>query len=307
MKPLVSVVIPSYNHERYLEEAMESALSSFDDLELIAVDDGSTDRSREILQSQANDSRVQVLLQENQGAHHALNRALRETRGEFVFILNSDDRFSRQRIPTFIDRFEKRPETLTLCSWIRIIDGEGKELGIKHGDRDLAPWPPRQSKGLLSHLGNPALSLLETNFISTSSNLAFRRRLLLEHSFDFPNLRYTHDWFFALAAATAGPLEVVEQPLVDYRVHEKNTIKEGGGSEDSGQGERRMHFEILWTLASHSELLRRASTGSDRDAARKLAKRQWSSLPPFISTEKFGKFLHIRGTGQNIPASYWVY
>ncbi|MBZ0114520.1 MAG: glycosyltransferase [Thermoanaerobaculia bacterium] len=307
MTPRVSVVIPSYNHAIYLAEAVESVLSSPLDLELVIVDDGSTDGTCDLLQRWQDHSQVHIHRQENSGAHAALNRGLAESRGEFLFILNSDDRFAPDRIASFVERFDADPELLTLTSWIRLIDDSGQELGIKRGDENLPPWEPRYSRGRMAELHDPALSLLETNYISTSSNLAFRRRLLDEQGLLFPSLRYTHDWYFALAAASAGKLEIVPEPLVDYRVHAENTIKEGAGDNEEGSreaGVAAMHFEILWTLASHSHRLRQRHADDDA-SAQDLARRQWRSLPPFVTEARFAQFLHLRGEGDTIPPAFW--
>jgi GT2 family glycosyltransferase len=121
-------------------------------------------------------------------------------------------------------------------------------------------------------------------------------------------LRYTHDWYFALAAASAGKLEIVPEPLVDYRVHAENTIKEGAGDhEEEGPreaGVAAMHFEILWTLASHSHLLRQRRVAQGA-STQELARRQWRSLPPFVTEARFAQFLHLRGDGETILPAFW--
>ncbi len=309
MPSLVSVIIPSYNHEHYVGEAIDSVLAcslpADCELELIVVDDGSTDRSLEVLSGYAPDRRVVVLTQSNQGAHQALQRGLEHASGDYLFLLNSDDRFHRERIRAFVARFEADPTLLTLTSWIRLIDAAGQELGVKEAYRNLEPWPPRHRGGRLADLGDPRLALLETNYVSTSSNLAFRRELLHDTRVRFPALRYTHDWYFALAAATAGPLQIVEEPLIDYRVHASNTIKEGAEATGPAVGQRRMEFEIAWTLGAHSASLR-AEVARDESGHRDLdlARRQWRSLPPFVSEGSFAQLLQLRGTNPDVPKVY---
>ena len=102
----VSVVIPSYNHGRFVEAAVASVLDQDADLELVVVDDGSTDDSVERLARFAGDPRVKVFEQENRGAHAALNRGLGLARGEIVFILNSDDLFEPGRVRQILQRFD---------------------------------------------------------------------------------------------------------------------------------------------------------------------------------------------------------
>jgi hypothetical protein len=90
------------------------------------------------------------------------------------------------------------------ASWIEVVDADDRPLGVKRGHLNMPPWPPASAGPLLSEVGEPELALLETNFVSTTSNIAFRRSLLDEAALDFLPLRYTHDWEFILAACRHG-------------------------------------------------------------------------------------------------------
>ena len=91
--PKVSVVLPIYNVAPYLDEAFQSVLSqSLTDIEVIAVNDGSTDNSQEVIERYASqDSRILALSQENQGLSGARNTALRHATGEYIYMMDSDD------------------------------------------------------------------------------------------------------------------------------------------------------------------------------------------------------------------------
>ena len=93
MKPLVSILIPVYNAEKYLEETLDSVISQdYEELEIIILDDGSSDSSFSIISSYAlRDHRIKVERQENRGIGECRNRLLSLGRGEFVFFLDSDD------------------------------------------------------------------------------------------------------------------------------------------------------------------------------------------------------------------------
>jgi glycosyltransferase involved in cell wall biosynthesis len=295
--PLVSVVVPSYNHGRFLDECLGSVLDSDADLELIVVDDGSTDDSRERLREFAGDPRVRVFEQPNQGAHAALGRGIDLARGEFLFLLNSDDVFEPERIPRFVERFAAEPEAAVVTSWLKVIDANGGELGVKRGWQNMPPWPRPTSGPGLADLDEPALALLETNYLSTTSNAAFRRRLIADQDPRFLPLRYTHDWDFFLAAAAHGPLAVVEEPLVRYRVHSSNTIAEGS-AESTGT----MRFEILWTVARHARRICRRF--EERLGADELRGRTWASLPRFGRDLLLAQLLLLRGEDDEPPPSY---
>jgi alpha-1,3-rhamnosyltransferase len=105
--PLVSVVIPSYNHARYVGQAIESVLSqTYPNIELIVVDDGSKDGSREVIRELANRHGFKTLLNEvNRGQSHAFNSAIELARGEFISLLPSDDWYLPRKTEAQIARF----------------------------------------------------------------------------------------------------------------------------------------------------------------------------------------------------------
>ena len=278
--PPVSVVVPSYNHGRFLDACVGSVLGSDHDLELVVVDDGSQDDSVERLRA-IDDPRLRLFVQENRGAHAALGRGLELSRGEVVFLLNSDDRFAADRIPKLVTALED-PSVVVATSWLEVIDGTGRRLGVKEAWRTLPPWPAPRSGPRLADLDDPRLALLETNFVSTTSNMAFRRRLLDAPGVGFAPLRYTHDWEFLLATARRGRVAVVPEPLVSYRVHGANTISEEGDGGSAGeQGPGAMRFEILWTVARHALPLLQQVAGEGKHPLDDLVARAWRSLPRF--------------------------
>lgn len=294
----VSVLVPSYNHEPFVEEAVASALASNLRLEVVIVDDGSTDGSLEIVRRLARDRRVRVFEQENRGAHAALNRCLEHARGELIFILNSDDVFQPQRIELLAAVLRDHPEVALAASWLRIIDDEGNELGVKEGWTNLPPWPAPSSGPFLSELGDPVLAMLESNFISTTSNFAFRRSLVHDHGLRFHDLRYAHDWDFVLSACHIGTIRLIPEPLVDYRVHSRNTIKEGA---TSGLGP--MRYEIQWVVARHAlRILEQAARGPEDSKA--LMVRAWNSMPTFGCDGVLDRLLVLRGRTETPPPAF---
>jgi len=249
--PLASIVIPSYNHRRFVGRALASAFhQTYPEVELVVVDDGSTDGSPELLRAYGTDPRLRLFEQENRGAHAAIARGLELARGEYLFILNSDDAFAPRRVERLIAELELHPESAAACSWIDIVDEEGQALGRKEAWRNLPPWPQPAPGPSLDDLGRAPLALLAGNFVATTSNLAFRRAAL--PALELLPLRYCHDWDLALQLARRG-LRVLEEALVEYRVHAANTLREGA---DTASGQATMRYEILWVVARHApELL----------------------------------------------------
>jgi hypothetical protein len=99
------VVIPSYNHARFIVDAIESVINqSYRHWELILVDDGSTDSTREILDQRYRDhQKIRLVYQANHGAHHALNQGIALAKGRYISILNSDDLYHPDRLQTLLN------------------------------------------------------------------------------------------------------------------------------------------------------------------------------------------------------------
>jgi glycosyltransferase involved in cell wall biosynthesis len=297
--PLVSVVVPSYNHARFIGEAVDSVLaSSYKELELVIVDDGSTDTTLEVRLPSRADPRVTIHAQENRGAHAAINVGLALAGGEILFILNSDDAYHHDRISRLVGAFNEQPDLVLAASWIEVVDADGATAGVKQGFRNMPPWPPPSDGPRLADLQDPRLALLETNFVSTTSNVAFRRSLIDDHDLDFLPLRYTHDWDFILSACRHGEFALLEQPLVRYRVHADNTIREG---EARAKGE--MRFEVMWTVIRHARVLcaQRVVEGME---AGDLEARLWRSVPRFGCETLLAQLLTLRGSDDAPPAAY---
>lgn len=281
-RPTVSVIMPSYNHAAFVEDAVRSVLTSQDapPFEIVVVDDGSTDDSVEILGS-IDDSRLVLLTQENQGAHVAFERGLDAARGDIVFLLNSDDLFAPRRLRDVCSALEEESDAVAAASWLQLIGPDGAGLGVKEDYRNMSPWPPFRQPDL-NGLDDPRAALLQSNWIATTSNIAFHRGRLAGSAPSFSPLRYCHDWDFFLQLAAQGRILVLQTPLVSYRVHPQNTLKEGKGT-----GKALMELEILWLLARHAlDLLRHLELGT----AGRL--RLWNSLPRFSNPARTQGILH---------------
>ncbi len=101
MKELeVSIIIPLFNHEKFISEAIESILTQkFTNYEVIIIDDGSTDNSYEKLKDYCNKyNNISYYYQKNSGAHNAINRGIRKASGNYIYILNSDDVYAKDRL-----------------------------------------------------------------------------------------------------------------------------------------------------------------------------------------------------------------
>jgi glycosyltransferase involved in cell wall biosynthesis len=138
MNPAVSVLMPVYNARRYLAEAVESVLAqSFGDFELIALDDGSTDRSASVLhQYAARDPRVRVVSRENRGLVATLNEMIAMARGDLLARLDADDVAMPERFAVQVAYLRDHPDIICIGTRVRFIDEAGRFLHEGHPAMD---------------------------------------------------------------------------------------------------------------------------------------------------------------------------
>ncbi|MEK6280893.1 MAG: glycosyltransferase [Acidobacteriota bacterium] len=238
---LVSIIIPSYNHARFIKTTIDSVLTqSYDRIELIVIDDGSTDDSVKYLR-EITDPRYSFYCQENQGAHVAINRGLGLASGEYLAILNSDDAFHPDRIKELMAEFRDDPEVELLSTWIEVVDTNGQQLAIKEGWHNLEPWPIAHPELSFQQTDDFGLNLLRGNFVASTSNILMRRSFYNKIG-GMRNLHFAHDWDFLMRAAAGGKCKLVPKPLLKYRVHESNT---------TNSNRAWMLFDICWVLAAN--------------------------------------------------------
>jgi len=224
MSKTIGCIIPSYNHAKYIPDAIRSVLQqTLPPERLVIIDDGSQDNSVDVVRT-FNDPRIHLVEQKNQGAHVALTRGIELSKDcDFISVLNSDDRYHRDRFARCAAYLERHPGAELVCSRIRLID----ESGIPVGRRDARQRRIDRIWSNLSKTNDLAASLGYGNFTKTTSNFFFRSGAIAV----FRPYRFVHDYFAALVVALRGALGVIQQELLDYRVHAANTIKaEGKGA-----------------------------------------------------------------------------
>lgn len=241
--PLVTVVIPAYNHEHFIGEAVESVLcQTVDDWEMIVVDDGSTDGTNDIVR-QYSDQRLRLIRQPNFGAHAALNRGITEARGEWIAFLNSDDRFRRDKLECHLQIHGAAPDIEASASRVRYID----ELGVPLARYSYYSVRYRSMRRVASRAPSLFLSLMISNHLITTSSLFVRRSTLFEVG-GFAGFRYVHDWFMFLSLAARQKFVVIEDDLSDYRRHQGNTIRE-----DDVRGQIEDNLALAWQVSVFME------------------------------------------------------
>ncbi len=224
MKPNVSVIIPAYNHERFIGAAIESVLGqSYGDFELIIIDDGSTDRTGAVIQGYT-DPRITALYQQNQDAYNTINRGLELARGDFIVILNSDDVYTGDRLECLLERQKATGAQCIFTDVIPISDA-----GEEYSDPDFG-WNcwHKKNRDFFFACGDLYTAFLKGNFMVTTSNL-FLTREAVQRTGTFSSLRYLHDYdyIFRVMLSFPGKVEYMhDRKLLFYRIHSGNTLGE---------------------------------------------------------------------------------
>jgi glycosyltransferase involved in cell wall biosynthesis len=193
---------------------------TLDDLEIIVIDDGSTDSTGAILDSfatQCLSHSVTVVHQPNAGAHSAINHGLALARGEIISLINSDDLYAPTRLAALLSSMDDHGAGFVF-SGTRFIDDEQAEYPDDHYVSQL-----RDEIARCKTASNPLYPLLQCNVAISSGNFCFRRELLKDIG-GFGSFRICHDWDFILAASYLTPIRFVHESLYEYRLHRQNTF-----------------------------------------------------------------------------------
>jgi glycosyltransferase involved in cell wall biosynthesis len=203
--PAVSVIMPAYNVARYVGAAIESVCAqTFRDLELLVVDDGSTDETPAMVRGYAlRDSRVRVVRQPNGGISSARNRGLRESTADVIAILDSDDLWEPGFLEAQLRILAERPD-------VDIVTGNAWDLGGRHDGRPARPWPDARPE--------PDLHTIITDEQAVFIMSVFRRRVYETIGGFDESLRTNEDYDLWLRAAAAGlRFARNDRPLGHYR------------------------------------------------------------------------------------------
>ncbi|MCM1235830.1 MAG: glycosyltransferase family 2 protein [Ruminococcus flavefaciens] len=238
----ISIIIPIYNCEAYIEECLESVIKqSCKELEILCIDDGSTDSSADIIEELVKkDSRIMLLRQENQGAGKARNMGMKHARGKYLAFLDADDYYSDN---------EALQSMYDLC--------EEKEVDIC-GSYSIKMQPDGSTKNVCLYgtelPANNIYNYSDYQFDYGYVLFIYRKKLLEEHNIVFPSYRRFQDPpFMVKAMFAAGQFTCVDRYLYCCRV--SNSIKKFNAAKtvdllnalmDNMQFAKEHHLDILW-------------------------------------------------------------
>ncbi len=220
----VTVIMPAYNHERYVGAAINSVLNqTHSNIRLIVIDDGSTDKTGDVVKA-IDDPRLEYFYQENQDAFNTLNRGLSMVATHFAAILNSDDLYAPSRIETLLEA-QRQSNAQCLFTDVTAISDLGEPM--QKPDFFWNCWH-QNNRAKYFDCGDLYTAFLHGNFMVTTSNL-FMTRNVIDKVGQFCSLRYLHDYDYIFRILLAFPDQVRylhDQNLLYYRIHGSNTLSE---------------------------------------------------------------------------------
>lgn len=219
--PQVSVIIPVYDVEKYLYQCMNSLVhQSLYDIEIICIDDGSTDNSLAILQEYAQrDSRIVVLQQKNQGAGIARNAGMKIAQGEYLAIVDSDDFFEPDMLEKAYKKCEQDKADFCVFRSDQYDQKHGKYIDMHWTikQRYLPENIPFSAEDIYSHIFQL--------FNGWSWDKLYRRDFVEKNGLQFQELRTTNDAFFVfMTNVQAKRITIVDEVLAHHRVNTKTSL-----------------------------------------------------------------------------------
>ena len=223
--PLISILVPNYNHARFLPQRLDSILQqTFRDFELIALDDSSVDNSREVLAEYAKNTPMRLVLNEkNSGSPFVQwRRGAELATGKYLWIAESDDYADPRLLQTLLSRLEEQPTVgLAYCQSFG-VDDQNQVWGTwDYWTQDLEP---NRWKHDYTNRGSDEVSryLAQRNTIPNASAVLIRRDLLMEASQGAETMRLSGDWWTWSRALLRSDVAFVAEPLNYFRSHVKS-------------------------------------------------------------------------------------
>jgi glycosyltransferase involved in cell wall biosynthesis len=214
LEPLVSILINNFNYGRFLDQAIQSALEqSYSNVEVIIVDDGSTDNSREVMLRYSD--RVLPLFKSNGGQASAFNAACARSKGEWILFLDADDWFTPGKVQTVLSYVERFPSVGLVAHNLGYCDGDNRKLtfpgGVFYKDLKLTDETKRVRQGRLS------------TCLPATSGLAIRLDILSQILPIPEEIRITADNYIKIAALSLTPVLLIPDQLAVQRIHGGNS------------------------------------------------------------------------------------
>lgn len=227
-KPLVSVIVPNYNHKKYLKQRIDSLLAqTFTDFELILLDDCSTDNSQQLLLSYKENPHVScILLNTRNGGSPFLQweKGIRIAQGKYIWIAESDDSATPEFLSLTVGQLEKHPEARLCITGSYLINGNNEPVESKEFDQ----WPLDGKAYIFQSTEYLKSHMLTHNSVYNASMVLFRKEgCLNDICTRYRKMRYCGDWLFWIEQIRKGEIIEIHQKANFFRKHDTNTTSQG--------------------------------------------------------------------------------
>lgn len=216
---MVTVIIPNFNHDRFLDERIRSVLNqTYQDFEVMILDDCSTDNSLEVINRYKNHPKVTqiVVNEQNSGSpFKQWQKGISMAKGELIWIAESDDSCEPTFLETLVKRCQDREVVLAFCR-SKAIDENGKEKPNHFQDTLTEDFVMDGTSFMKKHLAHKSC-------VQNISSALFRRDAAKKIPLAYMEFRGAGDWSFAVGLAEQGKVAYVNLPLNSYRIYEANT------------------------------------------------------------------------------------
>ena len=218
--PLVSVIIPVYNREDYIVEAMDSVLAEqYPNLELILIDDGSTDRSREVIEAWIEQHQAQLptylYSRPNKGFIPTLNELITRANGQYIVFFGSDDRLANNGIIKRFEYLRANPSKLMVVGDCTLIDGDSRQLH----ESAYVDIGRVDKQTLLTDHGLKKFMILN-GYVPGATLMADKR--IYEEFGLYDESLHAEDWVFYIRVVAYNRLGFMDTVVSDYRKHDNN-------------------------------------------------------------------------------------
>lgn len=228
--PLVSTIIPTYNRGDVICAAIESVLNqTYSNVEIIVVDDGSTDDTQVKLRCYGN--KIKVIRQVNAGVSYALNRGIESAQGDIIAFLGSDDLWSATKLERQVAVLEASSRSVTCCLCNMTLRGSNGRLRRSF---ELADLDPPYEEGIWLNVAE----VLATRFVMFQQAAAIRREVLERIGGFNENFWFLEDYEFALRLSLEGPWAFVREPLAIWNESTPDSLSQKAQSNEFGLLER---------------------------------------------------------------------
>lgn len=239
--PIVSVIVPNYNYARYLDLRMESILNqTYQNFEVIILDDCSTDNSASVIEKYANHPKVSkvIINEKNSGSPFVQwQRGISEAAGEIIWIAESDDTCSLDFLETLVPLYVSNEAVLAFCH-SELVDENGKKLRENHQMKNVTSDLSMDGKEFIRKY------LAFSNEVQNASCAIFSKKVAQEIDKEYMNFRGAGDWLFWIKMSERGNVYFLNEELNNYRLHNNTT----SSVVKSGEEFREMKVIYEWLL-----------------------------------------------------------